>query len=133
MQGVLSFIWVQRIFPTHKQLLHLHPLFKVVIVIRKALEGDEIKCRYPNFVTPQKNELLRPRQFKGSKFLWLMPRTLLYRLQYQKKSWGNLKKARRKKMFSPESMTKLEDLTVYCTHGLINYKNTKAKYCHLKN
>jgi len=41
-----------------------------------------------------------------------MHRPQLYRLQYQKKLWGNLKKFGRKKMFSLKSMTKLEDLTV---------------------
>jgi hypothetical protein len=39
-----------------------------------------------------------------------MHRPQLYRLQYQKKLWGNLKKFGRKKMFSLKSMTKLEDL-----------------------
>ncbi len=41
-----------------------------------------------------------------------MHRPQLYRLQYQKKLWGNLKKFWRKKRFSLKSMTKLEDLTV---------------------
>jgi hypothetical protein len=53
-----------------------------------------------------------------------MPRPLLYRLQYRKKSGGNLKKVRRKKMFSPESMTKLEDLTV-CI-GTLQTERVKA-------
>ncbi len=88
MQGVSSFIWIQIIFPLHKQLLHSHPLFKVLIVTLKTLGGDEIKCRYPNFVTRRKNQFSRPRV-------------------------GNLKKVWREKMFSPESMTKLEDLTVF--------------------
>jgi len=112
MQGLTSFTWVQRIFPSHKQLLHSHPLFKVVILTLKILEGDEIRCRYSNFVTLRKNEFSRPRQFKRSKLIWSMPRPLLYRLQYRKKSGGNPQKVWRKKMFSPESMTKLEDLTV---------------------
>jgi hypothetical protein len=41
-----------------------------------------------------------------------MPMPLSQRFQYQKKSWGFLKKVQRKKMFPPKSMTKLEDLTV---------------------
>jgi hypothetical protein len=31
----------------------------------KTLEGDEIRCRYPNFVTLRKNEFSRPRQLKS--------------------------------------------------------------------
>ncbi len=112
MQGFISFIWVQRTIPSHKQWVHLHPLFKIVILTPKTLEGDEIRCQYPNFATLRKNEFSRPKQFKRSKLLWSMPRPLLYRLQYRKKLGGHLKKVRRKKMFSPESMTKLEDLTV---------------------
>ena len=46
-----------------------------------------------------------------------MHRPQLYRLQYQKKLWGNLKKFWRKKMFSLKSMTKLEDLTVLFISG----------------
>ncbi len=42
-----------------------------------------------------------------------MHRPLLYRLQYLKKLWGNLKKVWQIKMFSLKSMTKLEDLTVH--------------------
>jgi hypothetical protein len=39
----------------------------VVIVILKTSVGDEIRLQTPNFVTPQKNELLRPRQCLGPK------------------------------------------------------------------
>jgi hypothetical protein len=41
-----------------------------------------------------------------------MPSPYLYRFQYQKKLWGDVKKVLRKKMFSSKSVTKLEDLTV---------------------
>jgi hypothetical protein len=41
-----------------------------------------------------------------------MAKYIPYRLQYRKKLSGNLKKIRRKKIFSLKSMTKLEDLTV---------------------
>ncbi len=41
-----------------------------------------------------------------------MYRPLLYRFQYRKTLWGNLKKVWRKKKFLLKSMTKLEDLTV---------------------
>jgi hypothetical protein len=49
---------------------------------------------------------------QGQNCLSKMHRPQLYRLQYQKKLWDNLKKFWRKKMFSLKSMTKLEDLTV---------------------
>ncbi len=49
-----------------------------------------------------------------AKMALAMPRPLIHRFQYQKKLWGALKKIRRKEMFSPKSMTKLEALTV-CT------------------
>jgi hypothetical protein len=112
MQGVICFIWVQRIFPPQKQWRHQHPLFTVVIVTLKTSEGDEIRWRSPNFVTLQKNEFSRPRQCPRPKWLWTMPRPLPYRFQYQKKLWGVLKNVWRKKMFSAKSMTKLEALTV---------------------
>ncbi len=112
MQGVICFTWVQRVFPPQKQWSHQHPLFKVIIVALKTSEGDEIMWRSPNFVTLQNNEYSRPRQCPRSKWLWTMPRPLLYRFQYQKKSWGGLKNIWWKKMFSAKSMTKLEALTV---------------------
>ncbi len=55
-------------------------------------EGDEIRRRSPKFVTLRKNEFSMPRQYPRSNWLWPLPRPLLYRLQYQKISWGNLKK-----------------------------------------
>ncbi len=45
-----------------------------------------------------------------------MPRPLPHRFQYQKKSRGFLKKVQRKKMFSPKSVTKLEDMTVWTSN-----------------
>ncbi len=84
----------------------------------ETLEGDEIRRRSPNFVTQWKKELSRSRRCLRPKWLRQMPRALLYWLQYWKKSWGNINKVRRKKMFSPESVTKLDlirlDLTVLC-------------------
>ncbi len=112
MQGVIWYIWAQRIFSSQKQWRHYHPLFKVLIVKWKTSEGDEITWRSPNFVTLQKNEFSRPRKCPRPKWLWATPRPLRHRFQYRKKSWGALKKIRRKKMFSPKSMTKLEALTV---------------------
>jgi hypothetical protein len=66
----------------------------------------------PNFVTLLKNKFWRPRQCPRPKWPLPMPRSLLYRFQYWKKSWGNHKKVQRKKMFLLKSMTKLEALTV---------------------
>jgi hypothetical protein len=57
-----------------------------------------------------------------------MHRPLLYRLQYQKKLWGNLKKIWQKKMFSLKSMTKLEDLTVLHNAGSAALLNIKPFY-----
>ncbi len=112
MQGISIFVKVYRIFPSQKQWWHKHPLFPVIILTLKTLQGDEIMRRSPNFVTLLKNKFSRPRQCSRPKWLWPMPRSLLYRFQYWKKSRGNHKKVRRKKIFSLKSMTKLEALTV---------------------
>jgi hypothetical protein len=75
-------------------------------------EGDEIKCRSPNFVTLRKNYILRLQHCRREKWSWTIARHILYRFQYRKFIWGHLKKVWRKKIFSLKSMTKLEDLTV---------------------
>jgi hypothetical protein len=50
-----------------------------------------------------------------------MNRPHLYKFQYRKILWGDDKKVWRKKMFSSQSVTKLEDLTVFRTfHYLYN-------------
>ncbi len=112
MQGVIIIVKIHRIFPSQKQWWHKHPLFPIVIVTLKNLQGDENMRRPPNFVILLKNKYLRPRQCPRPKWLWPMPKSLLYRFQYWKKSWGNHQKVQRKKMFSHKSMTKLEALTV---------------------
>ncbi len=75
-------------------------------------EGDEIKCRSPNFVTLRKNNILRLQHCRREKWIWTIARHILCRFQYRKIIWGHLKKVWRKKIFSLKSMTKLEDLTV---------------------
>ncbi len=60
MKGGTGFVWVHRIFPSQKQRCHFNPLFTVLIVTWKTVEGDEIKRRSPKFVTLRKNEFLNP-------------------------------------------------------------------------
>ncbi len=56
-----------------------------------------------------------------------MYRPFLYRFQYRKTLWGNLKKVWRKKKFLLKSMTKLEDLTVCST--VFSFNNEKIWLC----
>ena len=61
-----------------------------------------------------------------------MTRPQLYIFQYQKIFMGDVKKARRKKMFSPKSVTKLEDLTVFISlhvKGNEYFLRTKSQKC----
>ncbi len=72
-----------------------------------------------------KIQFSRHRHWLMLKWLWSMLRPILYRLQYRKKLWGNQNKVRQKKIFSPKSMTKLEDLTVHIIDKLwvvVNYE-----------
>ncbi len=57
-----------------------------------------------------------------------MARPFLYRFQYRKTIWGNLKKNRRKKMFYLKSMTKLEALTVVPSRCKISGKEGDCKF-----
>jgi hypothetical protein len=57
-----------------------------------------------------------------------MPGPVPYRFQYRKKLWGNQYKLWRKKIFSPKSVTKLEDLTVQTYVSCTVYK-----YMYKKN
>jgi hypothetical protein len=65
-----------------------------------------------------------------AKWLWSVPGPVPYRLQYRKKLWGIQNKVWRKKIFSPKSMTKLEDLTVHFNN--IKMKKRKRKMTEVK-
>ncbi len=74
-------------------------ILNIVMVTYVALIGDEIWWRSSKFVTQRKNKIS-------------MPRPRLYKFQYRKIFWGDVKKVWRKEMFSSKSETKLADLTV---------------------
>ncbi len=112
MEGAICFIWVHIILLYEKQGRSLHPRSDFAIAPILTWEGDEIRRRSSNFVSQWKKRFSRHRHWLRLKWLWSMPRPILYRLQYRKKLWGNQNKVRQKKIFSPKSMTKLEDLTV---------------------
>jgi hypothetical protein len=100
MQGIINFVKVHRIFPSQKKWWHQHPLFPVIILTLKTLQGDEI-MRWPlNFVTLLKNKFSRPRQCPRPTWPWPMSSSLLYRFQYWKKPWATIRKFGEKNVFA---------------------------------
>ncbi len=91
-------------------------------------QGDEIKCRSPNFVILRKNNILGLKHCQRTIWSLTIVRHILYRLQCRKIKWGHLNKVGSKKIFSLKTMTKLEDLTV----RICCLKNGKAVFKQLK-
>ncbi len=111
-RGSNRFVWVFRICLKFIRVAKL----SVFVLIRHLLlvleGGDEIRCRYPNFVTLTNQKKMGPRSWLSPKWTLPVPRPRIQTHLYIEKIIGHPKIFLRKKLFCAKMVTKLGDLTV---------------------
>ena len=111
-RGSNRFVWVCRIFLKFIRVAKL----SVFVLIRHLLlvleGGDEIRRRYPNFVTLTNQKKMGPRSWLSPKWTLPVPRPRIQTHLHIEKIIGHPKVFLRKKLFCAKKVTKLGDLTV---------------------